>query len=766
MKPLFSQILEHNTTSNTVTSNFLLPSRPGKLLAETPRGRFIAAVKRLVVIFSDGRPADFSGAHAVRSFLNGIQSQLEGGFHCDTFGIPGLLRGTEAAEILCNYLGADKSMAISVILAETLAETNFSHEMIEKEFGSDVRTLVAGLTEIHDLYKKSAALKSDNFRDLMLTLAKDIRVIILMLADRVALMRAVNHHPAQERVKDLALEAGYLYAPLAHRLGLYGIKSELEDLSLKYSARETYTEIAHKLNQTKKVREAYIAAFIAPVKEKLEEAGLKFTIKGRTKSISSIWNKIRKQQTDLEHIYDLFAIRVIIDCELEKEKAQCWLAYSIITDMFRPNPARMKDWIGIPKSNGYESLHVTVYGPGERWVEVQIRTRRMDLVAEKGLAAHWKYKGVKSEEGLDLWMNNVRDILEAGKSGPMDLVKNMRTDIYDKEVFVFSPRGDLYRLPMGATLLDFAFQIHTRLGCQCTGGRINGVNCKINRRLASGDTVEIFTSPQQKPKLDWLAFTVTSKARNKIRVALKESETNTAELGRELLLRRLKNRKIDFNESVVNRLVKKAGYKTLTDFFISLQNGLIDIGSMLDAYQAMIEEDRKGEEETPVSASEFVLEQEDIAGVGQSSETVVIGEGVKNVNYKFAQCCNPINGDDVFGFISSGGIIKIHKKTCPNAIHLSSRYPYRLIKVQWSGLGGELFTATINIVGKDDISILTNVTSLIKKEKDIKLRNITVNSVDGLFQGNLSVGVSDTVALNALIKKLLTIKGIKKVERS
>lgn len=759
--------MEENIETNTKASYSIAPSRPGKLLAETPRGRFIAAVKRLVVIFSDGRPADFSGARAIRSFLTGLHPGLQGGFHCDTFGIPGLLRGIEAAEILCGYVGSDKAMATSVILAEALADTGISLRLIEEEFGPDVGALVAGLVEIHDLYKKSAALKSDNFRDLMLTLAKDIRVIILMLADRVALMRAVNRHPAQERVKDLALEAGYLYAPLAHRLGLYGIKSELEDLSLKYSARDTYTEIAHKLNQTKNVREAYIAAFIAPVKNKLEEAGLKFTIKGRTKSISSIWNKIRRQKTDLEHIYDLFAIRVIIDCEPEKEKAQCWLAYSIITDMFTPNPARMKDWIGIPKSNGYESLHVTVYGPGERWVEVQIRTRRMDLVAEKGLAAHWKYKGVKSEEGLDSWMNNVRDILEAGKSGPMDLVKNMRTDIYDKEVFVFSPRGDLYRMPMGATLLDFAFQIHTRIGCQCIGGRINGVNCKINRRLASGDTVEVFTSAQQKPKLDWLAFTVTSKARNKIRVALKESETHTADLGRELLLRRLKNRKIDFNESAINRLVKKSGFKTLTDFFISLQNVLIDINSLLDTYQSLMEEDRKNEEEVPVSASEFVLEKEDTAGAGESTtDTVVIGEGVRNVNYKFAQCCNPINGDDVFGFISSGGIIKIHKNTCPNALHLRSRYPYRLIKVAWSGLAGELFKASINIVGKDDISILTNVTSLIKKEKSIRLRNITVNSVDGLFQGNISVGVSDTAALNALIKKLLTIKGIKKVDRS
>ncbi len=626
--------------------------------------------------------------------------------------------------------------------------------------------MVGGLMKVSSLYARSASIQSENFRKLLLTFAEDIRVIIIMIVDRLTLMTAINHHPDQQHVGEVALEANYLYAPLAHRLGLYKIKSSLEDMSLKYMHRDIYSRIAHKLNETKASRDAYIADFIAPVKKKLEEAGLKFEIKGRTKSIYSIWNKMKKQKNDLDGIYDLFAIRIVLDSDGVKEKSDCWLAYSLITDMFRPNPSRMKDWISIPKSNGYESLHITVYGPGDRWVEVQIRTRRMDLIAEKGLAAHWKYKGIKSENDLDAWMNNVRDILETAESGPLELMRNMRMDVYDKEVFVFTPRGDLYKLPLGATLLDFAFNIHTNLGAHCTGGRVNGKNQKLNYRLVSGDTVEILSSPSQQPKGDWLNFVVTSKARNKIRVALKEIESRAGDLGREMLQRRCKNRKIEIPEGAVSKLVKRLGYKTITDFYSAISEEKLEINDVIETYLDM---ERKAHEETVrVSADTYVMQPaaEDADSPQQgASDVVVIGEGIKGINYRLARCCNPIYGDDVFGFISAEGVIKIHKADCPNAANIRERYPYRIINTRWSGKIGAQFGATLRIVGLDDIGIVTNITSIINKEKDTTLRNISVESENGLFQGYVVVGVSDQMSLNQLIRKLKTVKGVKNVQR-
>ena len=534
-------------------------------------------------------------------------------------------------------------------------------------------------------------------------------------------------------------------------------------MSLKYTNRDTYTEIARKLNETKQTRDAYIDEFIKPIKEKLNGTPLKYEIKGRTKSIYSIWNKLKKQKNDIEHIYDLFAIRIIIDSEPEKEKSDCWLAYSIITDLYQPNPSRMKDWLSIPKSNGYESLHITVYGPGERWVEVQIRTKRMDLIAEKGLAAHWKYKGVKSESNLDAWMNNVRDILETAETGPMELMKNMKMDIYDKEVFVFTPKGDLYKLPFGASLLDFAFHIHTNLGMHCTGGRVNGKNERLNYKLKSGDTVEIFTSTSQTPKLDWLALVVTSKARNKIRQSVHEMANRTASLGKELVERRFKNRKIELKEATIMKVIKKMGYKTVTDFYDAVAAGSIDVNDIATEYESI---EHKATETAEIrSAEEFQLINPD-ENETSSSDVLVIGDNIKGINYKLSKCCNPIYGDDVFGFISAEGVIKIHRTDCPNASHIRDNYPYRLINTRWSGKIGEQFGATLRIIGHDDIGIVTNITSIISKEKDTTLRSIAISSDDGIFQGTLVVGIKDTVALNNLIKKLKTVKGVKDVQRS
>ncbi len=707
------------------------------------------------------RPGDTS---AVRRLLQANAATLRR----DRFGLHPVLRHMHTAILLAERLSPDRNMALALMLYEYVRTGAVERAQISADWGEDVAHMVDGLLNVATLYSRKAAVETDNFRKLLLTFADDIRVIIIMIVDRLALMQAINHHPDAEAVRHVAAEASYLYAPLAHRLGLYAIKGELEDLAFKYSNREMFTRIARKLNQTKTHREKYIADFIEPVRRRLKAEGLNFEIKGRTKSISSIWNKMKKQKNDLDEIYDLFAIRIILDVPPELEKNQCWLVYSIVTDMYRPNPARMKDWISIPKSNGYESLHITVYGPEERWVEVQIRTRRMDLVAEKGLAAHWRYKGIKSEGGLDTWMNNVRDILEAGADGPLELMKNMRMDVYDKEVFVFTPKGDLYKLPMGATLLDFAFSIHSSVGSHCTGGRGNGKNQRLTYRLRSGDTVEIFTAQSQTPKTDWLNIAVTSKARNKIRVALKELAGRRAELGKELLQRRFKNRKIDIDDPQLSRAIVKAGYKNITDFYTAIADEKLDVNDVIDLYTSFDRTDDTTSGSTHISASEYVMPDPlaDAEHTSQSSDILVIGDNIKGINYRMARCCNPIFGDDVFGFVSSEGVIKIHRNDCPNADNIRRNYPYRLIRTRWSGKNGSQFAATLRIVGQDELGIITNLTSIINKEKNSSLRSISIDSNDGLFQGFVVVGVSDTSVLNQLIKKIKTIKGIKDVQRS
>ncbi len=745
----YSTIIYRNKTMQLIPTHHHLTTLP----------QIYRALLRTVGPVSE--PGD---AAAIRGLIN---SAVEAGIYSEgPMGLDQLRHRLYSALLMADAVSPDRSMTLAMLIDPICSGGLISREQVAERFGSDVAKLVGGLSNVAGLYAKTPAVDSDNFRNLLLSFAADIRVIIMMIVERLELMRAINHHPDEEAVKRVAAEVRYLYAPLAHRLGLYAIKSELEDLSLKYTNREIFSRIAHDLNQRKDAREAYIADFIGPVKKKLEEAGLKFDIKGRTKSISSIWNKIQKQHNDLDHIYDLFAIRIIIDTPPEKEKSDCWLAYSIVTDMYKPNPARMKDWISIPKSNGYESLHTTVNGPQGRWVEVQIRTRRMDLVAEKGLAAHWRYKGLKGENSLDTWMNNVRDILETADSGPMELMKNMSMDIYSDEVFVFTPKGDLHRLPKGATLLDFAFAIHTKVGCTCIGGRVNGKNRKLNHKLASGDTVEINTSANQTPNQDWLNWTITSKARAKIRQVLNEAKNRQATLGKEMLMRRLKNRKIEFDEPTLMRLIKKLGFKTVTDFFAELAAESLDPARVVDQYAASLQPEENTETR---SAEEFVMQQgaeADEAGA-RSSDVLVIGSSqIKGMNYKLARCCSPIYGDKVFGFISSDGVVKIHREDCPNAAHIRQRYPYRIIPTRWSGKGGEQFGASIAVMGADDIGIVTNISSIINKERDISLRNIAIDSHDGTFRGTLTVGVSSTDALDALIRKIKTIKGIKHVQRN
>lgn len=695
-------------------------------------------------IYKEAREAGYSPAH--------------------THGIDPLRRSLETCISLCEMVSPDRNMIVANLIYNLCAAGVIDITRVEQLWDADVAHLVNGLMKVSTLYGKQTVVKTDNFRRLLMALADDIRVIIIMIVDRLTLMRAINHHPDEKFVIDTAFEANYLYAPLAHRLGLYKIKSELEDMSLKYTARATYTKIARELNETKAARDAYIASFIAPVKERLDKTGLKYEIKGRTKSIFSIWNKLRKQQVELSGIYDLFAIRIILDVPPEDEKAECWRVFSIVTDMYTSNPKRLKDWLSIPKGNGYESLHTTVMGPDNKWVEVQIRTRRMDLVAEKGLAAHWKYKGIKSEGQLDAWMNNVRDILETA-DGPMELMKNFKMDLYDKEVFVFTPMGDLYRLPMGASVLDFAFAVHSKLGCSCVGGKVNGRNRKLNHKLTSGDTVEITTSPSQTPKLDWLNFVVTTKARNKIKQTINERANRSSEFGRELLQRRCKNRKIELEEGMLMRTIKKMGFRTVTDFYKAIADETIDVNDVIANYELLYSTEHKAEIERR-SAEEFELMGPNERLNDGNDDILVIGDNIKGVNYKLSKCCNPIFGDQVFGFVSSEGVIKIHRTDCPNSRHIRERYPYRLIRTRWSGKAGSQFAATVRIVGNDDISIVTNITSIINKEKDVNMRNISIESHDGIFSGFLVLGINNTDALNNIIKKIKTVKGVKDVQRS
>ena len=684
----------------------------------------------------------------------------------DEHGLPYSVATLDRLLVFASEVEADRNILLALLFHPFVAKGRIQSSELSRDWGEDVAALIEGLCKVGEFDGRNQGADQDNFRGLLLSLAGDIRVIIARIVCSLALMRSINLHPHEQWVRATAFEANYLYAQLAHRLGLYKIKGELEDLSLKYTNRDIYTRIASNLNAKKRERDAYIARFIQPLKRKLEDAGLHFEIKGRTKSISSIWAKIRKQKTDMEHIYDLFAIRVIIDTPPEREKADCWLAYSILADMYIANPARMRDWITIPKSNGYESLHATVMGPEQKWVEVQFRTRRMDLVAEKGLAAHWRYKGGRSDSA-DRWMNNIRDILESADHGPMELMRNMRIDSFDNEVFAFTPKGDLFRLPAGSTVLDFAFAIHSNVGCRCMGAIVNSRHEKITYKIVSGDTIEIVTSSSQAPKQDWLQIVVTSKARNKIRQALNESRQKRAALGKEIMERRLRNRKLELEESILMKVVKKLGYKSVIEFYADIAEGIITPDRVLSGYQTF--EEKELQPEIHTGADEFLLREEtpeEISSSQGKDSVLVIGDkDIKGLNYKMARCCSPLYGDDVFGFISSDGVVKIHRNGCPNAANLRERFPYRLIKVKWSGAAADMLPVTLKVIGNDDIGIVTNISSIINKEPAARLRNISIDSHDGIFSGYLTLGIANQSALSGLLRKLHTVKGIKEISR-
>ena len=686
----------------------------------------------------------------------------------DVFGLNPIIKDMKTTIIVAEEIRMQRASILGIMLHESVQSGYYTIEQVKQDFGEDVAGIIHGLIRINELYAKSPIIESENFRNLLLSFAEDIRVILIMIADRLNVMRQIKDSPNEEARVKVANEAAYLYAPLAHKLGLYRLKSELEDLSLKYTEHDIYYHIKEKLNETKASRDRYIAAFIAPIQKKLEEAGLKFHMKGRTKSIHSIAQKMKKQHTTFEGIYDLFAIRIILDSPLDKEKQECWQAYSIVTDMYQPNPKRLRDWLSIPKSNGYESLHITVMGPEGKWVEVQIRTERMDEIAERGLAAHWRYKGIKGESGLDEWLNSIREALENSDSD-IQAMDQFKMELYEDEVFVFSPKGDLYKLPKGATVLDFAFHIHSNLGCKCIGAKVNGRNVPIRHQLHSGDQVEILTSNTQTPKQDWINIVITSKARTKIRQTLKEIASRQAAFAKENLERKFKNRKIEYDEAVMMRLIKKEGFKEVTEFYQSIADETIDVNNFIDKYLAMLHKENEAPTEYPMRSAENynmqAMATEDPANT--NTDVLVIDQNLKGVDYTLAKCCNPIYGDEVFGFITVNGGIKIHRCDCPNAPQLRSRFGYRIVKARWAGKGkGQLYPITLTVVGHDDIGIVNNITSIISKESNIQLRSIGISSNDGLFSGTLTVMVDDTSKLEALIRKLRTVKGVKQIKRN
>ena len=682
----------------------------------------------------------------------------------DRNGINGLLRNIETALIATKDIGLKRTSILALILYRPVLKKAITIEEVEKTFNTDVSLIINRLLKTSDLYARNTALNSDNFHRLLFSFAQDVRVILIMIADRLCMMRMGKAIVEEDDRIRLATEVSYLYTPLAHRLGLYKIKSEMEDLTLKYLDAKQYYYIKDKLNETKRSRDAYIEKFIDPVRKKLNDAGLKSEIKGRTKSIHSINNKIKKQKVDFEGIYDLFAIRIVLDSEKEKERADCWHTFSIITDMYQPNPKRMRDWISVPKTNGYESLHITVLGPQKRWVEVQIRTERMDEIAEKGLAAHWKYKGGQTEHGLDEFLTDVRAVLETQGSTPMDLMKEFKTDLYRDEIYVFTPNGDLIKLGKGATVLDFAFAIHSKIGSRCISGKVNGKNVPIKYVLNNGDMIEVITSPTQTPKRDWLSFVATSKARAKIKQALREAYAKSADMAKEQLQRRMKNRKADIEDAVLMRYIKKKGYKTITDFYLDIAEEKLDINTVIDDCVELEQKEKEVPEHTDIRSAEEYVANIEAKEMSTHQDILVIDNNLTGIDYRLAKCCNPIYGDAVFGFASTQGI-KIHRMNCPNATEMRTRFGYRIIPAKWSGKGTSGYAVALRIVGNDDISIVTNITSVISKENRVSLRSINIDSVDGLFQGTFTIIIPDTASLTVLMKKLQNVKGVKNVHR-
>lgn len=674
-------------------------------------------------------------------------------------GEPYIYHPLAVAQIVAEEIGLGTTSIVCALLHDTVEDTHLSLEDIEGMFGKKIAKIIDGLTKISGVFDQKSSLQAENFRKMLLTLSDDVRVILIKLADRLHNMRTLNSMPRDKQLK-IASETAYLYAPLAHRLGLYAIKTEMDDLSLKFTEPEVYKMIITKLQATKKDRDKFIYDFTKPLIEEFKEQKFKFEIKGRPKSIHSIWNKMKTQSVSFEEVYDLFAIRVILDTPYEREKADCWQAYSIITDFYVPNPDRLRDWISTPKGNGYESLHTTVMSASGKWVEVQIRTKRMDEIAEKGYAAHWKYKESTSESAVDEWLNRIREILENPESNALDFIDDFKLNLFAEEIFVFTPTGELKTLPAESTALDFAFEIHSDIGSKCIGAKINHKLVPISFKLNSGDQVEILTSSKQSPKEDWLSFAVTAKAKSKIKASLKEQKKKLADEGKEIFERKLRSLKINPTNLNMNDVLLFYKVPNNVEFFYRLAMESIDLKDLKEIFAPGFHHKSKVHHKGEGPSFEEMVRK-----ARGSSDLLVIGENLEKIDYKLSPCCNPIPGDDVFGFITIHEGIKIHRTNCPNAIQLMSNYAYRIVKAKWTNQKKIAFLAGIRINGADEVGVVNNITKIISSELKVNMRSISIDSNDGLFEGDIMLFVHDTEHLKKLMQKLKQLPGILSVSR-
>lgn len=666
--------------------------------------------------------------------------------------------------IIAEEIGLEPDSVITGLLHNIMyagLDRQVTREELEKKFGRSVYSILEGMAKINALGTDTVELHPENYRKLLMALAGDVRVILVKTADRLQVMRNLGIYDENARYR-LLNETAHLYAPLAHRLGLYAINSELLDLCLKYQNPPGYRYVVDRLEETRAERESFVAEFVKPVERTLKSKGFSFSMKARTKSVNSIWNKMQKKKVSFDEVMDLFAIRVILDSKPEHEKSDCWTVYSVVTEQYQANPDRMRDWITIPKSNGYESLHATVMGPKGRWVEVQIRTKRMDEVAEKGLAAHWKYKGGKESSGFDEWLAGIREILENPELNVVDFIDHFSLDIYKDETFVFTPKGDLKKMPAGSTLLDFAYEIHSQLGDKCVGGKVNGKKVTLKYKLKNGDQVTVETSNNQKPKMDWLDFLVTSKAISRVKASLNEDKKNLAEQGREILTRKFKNWKLDLNDEAIRKMLKKYEFKLAMDFYGELAAGKIDPLEIKSLFTEKTEDEstlRKMEELLPgKKIQEFSFDGGD--------DYLVIDNNLKNINYKLARCCNPVFGDSIFGFVTINEGIKIHRTSCPNAPQMKERFPYRVIKARWKETTSPgAFLTTLHISGTDEAGIVSEISHIIAKDTGARLRSINIDSKRGRFEGVLKLSVYNLDHLEFLMHKMKKVKGVISVTR-
>jgi GTP pyrophosphokinase len=675
-------------------------------------------------------------------------------------GEPYIYHPIAVAQIAVSEIGLGPTSVVCALLHDVVEDTDISLEDIKMMFGEKVAKIIDGLTKISGVFDQTSSLQAENFRKMLLTLSDDVRVILIKLADRLHNMRTLDCMKRDKQLK-IASETLYLYAPLAHRLGLNSIKTELEDLGLKYTEPEVFEDINQKLINSQRERNRYINKFSLPIINSLTDAGMEFDIKGRSKSIKSIRDKMKKQAVPFEEIYDIFAIRIIIRCPIESEKSECWRAYSIVTDFYHPNPDRLRDWISTPKANGYESLHTTVMGPEGKWVEVQIRTERMDEIAEKGYAAHWKYKSSAAENALDEWIHKIRELLENPESNALDFLDDFKLNLFSEEIFVFTPKGELKTLPNNATALDLAYEVHTQVGNRCIAAKINNKLVSLSHQLNSGDQVEVLTSVKQKPKEEWLNFVVTAKAKSKIKEALKAEKRKKADEGKEMLVKRLVQLKVNASKDNLEKVRDFFAAPTLLDLYYRIAIGSLTIKSIKDA----VSNDGKVKIKATASKPELKTLEQLVSNVRGKADMLVIGENVDKIDYKISACCNPIPGDDVFGFVTLNDGIQIHRVNCPNATELMSNFAYRVVKAKWTNKESISFLAGISVKGTDEVGIVNNITKIISNELNVNMRSISFDTNDGIFEGTIMVFVNDTNHLTDLMKKLKKVSGVLTVTR-